>query len=153
MGSIKLFFIRHGFSIANYASKKKGIIGKIGNTFTLDPPLSDMGVKDLKTYRNVITKDITPDYVFSSSLLRAIQTAQLLFPEHVVNVAPYIGEHGFGLSSVPSRPSIQLQKLKPDMVKYLYLGKGDSLDILFSNRKQKYRTQYRQNGTIRVLYL
>jgi len=137
---IKLFFIRHGFSCANYKSLQ-GIFDLVCNSFRLDPHLADIGIKDLERYRKIIRKDINPDYVFSSSLLRALETAQILFPESTVNVAPYIGEHGISLGSIPSKPSEQLRYLNPDKVKYLYLGKEDrinTLDTLFKNRKPKY---------------
>ena len=137
---IKLFFIRHGFSCANYKSLQS-IFELVCNSFRLDPHLADIGIKDLERYRNIIRKDINPDYVFSSSLLRAIHTAQILFPESTVNVAPYIGEHGISLGSIPSKPSEQLRYLNPDKVKYLYLGKEhriNTLDTLFKNRKPRY---------------
>jgi broad specificity phosphatase PhoE len=137
---IKLFFIRHAFSCANYKSLKSNIESLL-NSFRLDPHLADIGIRDLQRYRNTIRKDINPDYVFSSGLLRAIQTAQILFPESTVNVAPYIGEHGISLGSTPSKPSEQLRYLNPNKVKYLYLGKQDrnnNLDRLFKNRKPRY---------------
>jgi len=149
---IKLFFIRHAFSCANYKSLQ-GIFELLCNTFRTDPKLADIGIRDLENYRSRVRKEVNPDYVFSSSLLRAIQTAQILFPEATVNVAPYIGEHGIGLSSVPKPPSEQLRYLNPDKVKYLYLGRDVvghegrdvvghehvSLDKSFKNRKDKYR--------------
>lgn len=137
---IKLFFIRHAFSCANYKSLQS-TIGPVLNSFRLDPHLADIGIQDLESYRKGVRKEINPDYVFSSSLLRAIQTAQILFPESTVNVSPYIGEHGVGLGSRPSKPSDQLRYLNRDKVKYLYLGKEDelnSLDRLFKNRRPRY---------------
>lgn len=135
---IRLFFIRHGFSCANYKSLE-GLFQKVCNSFRTDPQLADIGIRDLERYRSIVN----PDYVFSSSLLRAIQTAQILFPEATVNVAPYIGEHGIGWSSVPRPPSEQLRYLNPDKVKYLYLGddreRKEVLDDAFRRRKDKYR--------------
>jgi hypothetical protein len=142
---IKLFFIRHAFSCANYKSLE-GLFQKLCNCFRTDPQLADIGIRDLELYRTTVRKDVNPDYVFSSSLLRAIQTAQILFPEAIVNVAPYIGEHGIGWSSVPRPPSEQLRYLNPEKVKYLYLGREvakdeskELLDYAFQSRKDKYR--------------
>lgn len=137
-GHVKLFFIRHGFSCANYYKHKNLAMGIIYSSITLDPHLTDIGIEDLEKHRNQITQNINPHYVFSSGLLRAIQTAQILFPESVVNVAPHLLEHGYRKANFPSKPSVQLKYLDVNKIKYLYLGRGNNLDKLFQNRKKKY---------------
>jgi broad specificity phosphatase PhoE len=113
-------------------------MGILYSTVTLDPRLTNIGIEDLKLHRNLITENINPDYIFSSGLLRAIQTAQILFPNSVINVAPHLLEHGFRKANFPSQPSLQLKHLNQDKVKYKYLGKGNNLDKLFQNRKRQY---------------
>jgi broad specificity phosphatase PhoE len=138
MSDIKLFFIRHAFSCGNYKNTKS-IFGYISNLFVSDPHLSDLGKDQITSHKHYISNIIKPHYVISSSLLRAIQTAQGLFPEFTVHVSPYISETGFGLSNAPVKPSDQSKYLDdPSKVKYLYLGKGDDLDKLYSARKSKY---------------
>lgn len=138
MGDIKLFFIRHAFSCGNYKNTKS-IFGYISNLFVSDPHLSDLGKDQLRSHKQLISEYIKPHYVLSSSLLRAIQTAQGLFPEFTVNVSPYISETGIGLSNTPLKPSEQAKHLEdPDKVKYKYLGKEGDLDKLFLDKKSKY---------------
>jgi len=129
---VKLFFIRHGLSCSQYGRGKKK------NWHLQDPFLSDIGIEALKNYQNVIVENgIKPDYVFSSNLLRAMQTAQILFPDKMVNISPYIGEMSpHGLENVPTAPSRQLKYLKGDKVRYLYLEGIDDLDELFNNRDE-----------------
>jgi len=135
---VKLFFIRHGLSCSNYGREH------VRDWELSDPFLSDVGIGDLEGYRKVIHQNhIRPDYVFSSSLLRAIQTAQILFPDKVVNVSPHINEtHTVELpENEPSKPSRQLKYLNHEHVKYLYLGSGaEDLDTLFHNRNKHYDT-------------
>lgn len=133
---VKLFFIRHGLSCSNYGREH-------GRDWELaDPFLAETGIRDLEEYGKVIAKNnIKPEYVFSSSLLRAIQTAQILFRQHVVNVSPYINEtfkHEL-VENEPTPPSRQLKHIKRENVRYLYLGSGaEDLDTLFNNRKKEY---------------
>lgn len=135
---VKLFFIRHGLSCSNYGREHNR------DWELADPFLSDIGIEELQGYRYVLyTNRIRPDYVFSSSLLRAIQTAQILFPDKVVNVSPYISETHTADSTEnePTLPSRQLKYLKRENVRYLYLGSGaEDLDTLFNNRKPDYDT-------------
>lgn len=131
---VKLFFIRHGLSCSQYGRTNKK------DWKLRDPFLSDIGIEDLQNYKKVILQNnIRPDYVFSSSLLRAIQTAQILFPEKVVNISPYIGEMSpHGEENVPTAPSRQLKYLKPEKARYLYLEGIDELDDLFNNRTKDF---------------
>ena len=137
---IKLFFIRHGFSCANYHKRKKSLIKH--HIFIRDPKLTNVGIDDLTNYKSKIDKLIpNPTYVLSSNLLRSIQTARLLFPEKNVIVSPYIGETGFGLDNKPSAPSNQLRYVSN--VNYKYLDESgeksvSELDRLFKNRSKDY---------------
>jgi broad specificity phosphatase PhoE len=145
---INLYFIRHGYSCANYKKDlAKSILDKIINIFSKprDPQLTDKGIIDLKKHRQKVKKIIPkPDYVFSSYLLRAIQTANYLFPKRKIRVLPYIGEIGYGVDNKPNRPSIQYNFLKGKKVIYSYLGEKnykrsknrlDKLDYLFDSYK------------------
>ena len=92
---VKILFIRHGFSCANSLQKYSPISGSLKRLLYTDPPLTLRGVKDIIQVRKHIPKDFqNPDAVFSSVLIRAIQTAHFLFPNKIVNVAPFIKELG-----------------------------------------------------------
>jgi broad specificity phosphatase PhoE len=154
---INLYFVRHGYSCANYKKDiAKNILQKIKFLFSKpkDPHLSDKGIKDLKIYKEKVDNKIPkPDLIFSSYLLRAMQTASYLFPKRTIRVAPYIGEIGYGKDNIPNKPSIQYREFNIErhknrsIVVYPYLGeKGfeknknkrlNHLDDLFKKTKIK----------------
>jgi broad specificity phosphatase PhoE len=137
-GHIKLFFIRHAFSCANFSHRKSPLL----HTLIHDPKLASAGIEDIQAYRKQFAS-IKPEYVFSSNLLRAIQTAEFLFPNNKIYVSPYIGESGLGRDNKPSKPTTQRKNIKDsNNVVYAYLGEGsgirlsgEELDKRFEARK------------------
>jgi len=111
--TIAVLFIRHGFSCANY-KKQKGFFSNISKAFSYDPPLTNHAIRDILETRDKIKskieRDFEPDIVLSSTLLRAQQTANFLFPGQAIYVAPYIKELGSTLDNVANEPYIQKQK-------------------------------------------
>ena len=91
---VDIFLIRHGYSIANRdttdnPTKIKGLVGK---TYECDPSLTKTGVEQSKDASRMI-HDLKPEYIFTSVLCRAQQTALFMFPtEQKVIVAPYLKE-------------------------------------------------------------
>lgn len=78
-----IYLIRHMQSEANV----KGIAGG-------DYPLTDKGVQDAKLLRKKIR--LKPDIIISSPLIRAQQTARILFPEKEIIVDDIFREIHFG---------------------------------------------------------
>lgn len=69
---MKLYLVRHGQSEAN----RKKIHGGC-----LDVPLTEQGKADAKSARNLL-QDISFEKVYTSDLIRAIQTADIALPEY-----------------------------------------------------------------------
>lgn len=93
---MEVYLIRHGYSIANRSTtdpnmlqKAKGLLGK---TLEPDPSLTRTGIEQCKLASKKV-QDIQPDFIFTSVLCRAQQTALFMFPsEGKVIVAPYLKE-------------------------------------------------------------
>jgi len=152
-GGIRLFVIRHGFSCSNYFKRKykyknsaKDLIYGAYATIR-DPEVSNRGLQDLKDarLRLNIPKGVFegPNLVLSSTLLRAMETAKVLFPEYKIHSVPYIGETGGIIATpdnTPSKPSDQI-KIMEDLSKevspnkterpviYSYLGDTGSMPV------------------------
>lgn len=88
---MKLFFMRHGQSTYNMENKFTG---------WLDPPLSELGKKQSKE----IAKELSQyniDIVYSSTLLRAKQTAEIIINNHPnipknIILDPLLNERNYG---------------------------------------------------------
>lgn len=89
MKTFKLHLIRHGLTRGNLDGLYVG-----GGT---DLPLCDEGLQDLAVLKNRFTYP-APDTVFTSPLARAVETADLLFPEATHRlVVPQLREANFGV--------------------------------------------------------
>lgn len=97
---IELYLIRHGYSIANRSTTSdeekwlKSVIktGYIEKIYESDPSLTRTGIEQSKDASNHV-RDFRPNYIFTSVLCRAQQTALFMFPtEQEVVVAPYLKE-------------------------------------------------------------
>lgn len=91
-GSLTVFWTRHAMSCANVL-KELGEKGKRSN-YALNSSLADIGIEQCMQFRDTINKEIrsTLDFVGASALLRAQQTAALLYNPEIVYVLPYISE-------------------------------------------------------------
>lgn len=109
---VEIYFIRHGFSCAN-AKKAYGLFHqKISRFKEYDPQLTSYAQEQIRRLQPQLSKQgFSPDIVFSSVLLRAIQTAHNLFPYNNVYVAPYIKELGFTYDNTPIIPEEQMVKI------------------------------------------
>lgn len=147
--NIELYFIRHGFSCANYykrVSKAEKNMFSLNKLYALikDPVVTESGLKALRSInvQNIIGDK--PLFILSSPLIRAIQTATTLFPNDKIYVAPYIGEKAgsnfsIGRDNTPDPPGIQLQKLKKKNIIYSYIDgtPQDTIDQLNQKFKNK----------------
>lgn len=131
---INIYMFRHGLSKTQTLQMKKGLLGKILHLFVKDPCLENEGIRnsmqsgkkicDLMThhkpcsttFENYVNLDENSvptnfDYVFSSTLLRAIETSCCMFQQKKIYVVPYISEIMGGLNIIPDEPRVQMQKI------------------------------------------
>lgn len=107
--TVRAFWIRHGLSCANIVSEFAPLMtGKFLQYFYADPSLTDCAVKHARAFgprfQTAIRKDVEwnqPLPVFSSVLVRSIETALHNFPGHNVYPIPYIAELGTTSDNMP----------------------------------------------------
>lgn len=106
--TVRMVFIRHGFSCANF-QKESGFFGNMAKAFKYDPPLTNHAIRDIVNRRGEIQRsiEVKPDLVLASTLLRAQQTAQFIYPDRPIYVAPFIKEVGSTLDNVANKPVVQ----------------------------------------------
>lgn len=115
---INITYVRHGFSCSNLASSLRDFT-KTKTEYTEDPALTLHGIdKTLKIrseFKHALReKKLYPNVICSSELLRAIETALLLFKDEIVlhkksvNVIPYARETGNHISNLVIDRDIQL---------------------------------------------
>lgn len=92
---IRLLLVRHGLSCANILSEYGGAWKLVEHKNYPDPLLSDCGVSQSIAAAEILAKE-NVDYVASSFMLRAIETAWLQFKKPV-HVIPHIGEEAHGV--------------------------------------------------------
>lgn len=139
------YFIRHGVSVGNII-KAMGIIkwdspfrSNIIEKIVANASLAEIGIKHtLEVKKKVIDKSILQNniIVFCSPMLRAIQTALILFPNSIIYVLPYIGEkvkkfYSSAAKSENTHDTQQITKKKINISKD-YLSK--QYGILFDNQ-------------------
>ena len=97
MKSYQIHFIRHGSTIEDDKGKYIGIT---------DVPLSGKGISDLKKYDELYIYPGTP-IVYSSPLLRCVQTCNVLYPKIQPTIIADLAECSFG--DWEGKTAIQLQ--------------------------------------------
>eukprot|EP00929_Paragymnodinium_shiwhaense_P003255 TRINITY_DN103699_c0_g1_i1.p1 TRINITY_DN103699_c0_g1~~TRINITY_DN103699_c0_g1_i1.p1 ORF type:complete len:505 (+),score=88.65 TRINITY_DN103699_c0_g1_i1:120-1634(+) len=105
---VRIAWMRHGFSCANLA---KATWGKIKlHLFFRDPLLTNWSVavaktKGVEVRRSLAEMGETPHAVFSSHMIRAMETALYNFPGERVYPIPYIGENDWmGIRTSDNKP-------------------------------------------------
>lgn len=83
---MKIYLIRHGFTKGN---EEKRYVGET------DEPLSDLGREKLRE-KTQMYKDIHPDAILVSPMIRCMETAKLLFPGYEHVIVPEFQECRFG---------------------------------------------------------
>ena len=122
---VNVYFMRHGFSCANAASRYSTHFGSALTTlFKRDPPLTEWGASMNKSDRSLVRliNKIEPDIVICSPLLRAIETAYWSTRntkyKGKIYVVPFIGEIPNKLATNKPRTIItQKERLKSLSVK------------------------------------
>jgi hypothetical protein len=109
---VKIKFIRHSCSYGNVISHLGGIYS-ILHKFYNDPPLSQFGKNTCQEIsRKISLHDV--DFVFSSLLLRAIETGLYMFPDKKIYPIPFVMESSIGfdncVSSVQNHRNILTDK-------------------------------------------
>jgi len=119
---VRIQFIRHAFSCANMVQQfaKKGSLkrwgGSLGQHFLRDPMLSECGAVRSASAGEMLgnTAKAPPDFVLSSSMLRAMETAAYMFPGSTITPVPYISENrhiDWELDNLPLDVPSQLMQL------------------------------------------
>ena len=106
-----LYLIRHGLSCSNILGHTSQTL-RFLNILNKDPLLSNKGVEQsLKC--GIFLKQKLPkiDLVFSSPLIRAIETSLCIFPENIINVSPFICEENCSLENNPFSRKKQVKRL------------------------------------------
>jgi hypothetical protein len=86
--------MRHAESTSNVAERQGTLGAWLEVLRTADPPLSVHGRTQSMLLRNSLNE---PDFVFTSPLRRAIETAQLIWPHKEIHIAPFLIELGRSL--------------------------------------------------------
>ena len=105
------YMIRHGLSCGNIIYHPDINLVPL-NSFYRDPYLTEKGVEQSKKCKIYIKNKLPKmDIVLSSSLIRAIETALCMFPDNIVEVAPYICESVKTLENIPHDYKVQSKRL------------------------------------------
>jgi len=109
---MSVFIIRHAKSVANEE-----------NLYGTDKPLSPEG--EMQARRSGLKVLIKPDFIFTSTLTRAFQTAKLLYPDaQEIKCLSLFNEINFGeLEGKEINPIVDKQiTIKPELIKEWYHG-------------------------------
>jgi len=110
-------FIRHGFSCANAIEKSGNILEQYKRLFYVDPPLTNYALNKISPMKKKYNS-VKFDYILSSTMIRAEETALSLFPNKQILVVPYIKEINFGFDNViTDNPTEQLDKINKKLNK------------------------------------
>lgn len=82
---MKVFFVRHSESVAN----SKGILNGL-----IDYDLSQNGILQSENLREIF-KNEKFDVIYSSPLIRAHETAKIVFPQAQIRISEYLIERNF----------------------------------------------------------
>lgn len=111
---VNIYYIRHGYSCANIV-KTQNQNKKIArsHTFYKDPELSTIGIKHTQSAKEFIEDSkVKFDIIASSPLLRAIQTANILFKDQIIEDGLYIFPYVLEKSSPIRTPDNTVKFLK-----------------------------------------
>jgi len=170
----EVIFIRHGMSCANAVARHPSdaivkLLADIGKEFGgsgadavecayRDPPLTNLGMQnsmDAAPHFAALRPGL--DFVGSSAVLRAMQTARLMFPKRTVHVLPNIGEVDDGNAQSPMYAfcAEQTPQSRAAKTKYWKSTPGDfnqSLDWSYCSYKEKYDEDMKADRTARHFF-
>lgn len=113
--TIKTYWVRHGYSCANLLKRDERDKKKIDTL--CDPHLSNVGMARSVALGELVRKELrargakVSDLVFSSWMVRTIETALYMFPNARVAAIPYIAEVGKGPDNMPLNAKQKKEKL------------------------------------------
>tara|TARA_B100001996_G_C18554951_1_gene552366 strand:- start:174 stop:731 length:558 start_codon:yes stop_codon:yes gene_type:complete len=107
---MNVFFIRHGFSIAN--ATHYGIYPDVQSDL-YDCELTKTGIQKSIEIGRTFDKKI--DYIFCSTMTRAIQTAYFMFLGQPINIINHIKEINDNFLRQPIKKLRQIQKTCPNI--------------------------------------
>lgn len=112
--SFVVTIVRHGTSQANEKQHcGKNIFDKWSRWFLLDPPLSNRGIRNSRLYGATHEHKVENTFICCSTLIRAMMTALLMFPEHTIHVQPWVKEEGGTVDNMPNT-TFERQRLAID---------------------------------------
>lgn len=98
---MSIYLIRHGQSEFNAAHA----LDPLNDPMIFDAPLTELGVEQAKAVREQVV-DYRIKHVIASPLIRAIQTAMLIFgDDHPITINPHMRENLLSSCDVGSHPS------------------------------------------------
>jgi len=105
---LQMYFLRiERFEEAKYGRDRAGNIDLVA-----DPPLTNLAIIKTSKMRKNIHKNLPkPDVILSSILLESIQTANIIYPNRTVCIAPFLKEIGSNIRHCPRTPCEQAQIL------------------------------------------
>ena len=108
-----MFLIRHGLSCCNVLHHPDIKYMTPLNIIHQDPYLTLKGIEQSKR-AGIYLKDKIPkiDFVFSSSLIRSIETSMFMFPDNNIKIAPYICEIKPSLENRPYSMKNQYRRIE-----------------------------------------
>ena len=148
---MKLYVVRHGQTLANIEKIVSG---------DKETPLTIEGIKEAEALREVF-KDIKFDVVFSSPLLRAIDTARIISGK-TVRIDERITERDYGLNEgkqiIDTNPEelwdykLNTDKNEVEPVKDVLKRVQEFIDFLKENYKNKTVLVVTHSGISRAIY-
>jgi len=126
---VEVLFVRHGHACHNalsYHTDNIGPIktGKVKHAFYSDPPLTDCGLLNSEVNGHELRAalgDWNPQFVGSSSMVRAMETAIAMFPGHKVVPLPFIPEDALGAANSPKPLEEQKVLLPNDAINWHHM--------------------------------
>eukprot|EP00405_Crypthecodinium_cohnii_P014669 CAMPEP_0206454724 /NCGR_PEP_ID=MMETSP0324_2-20121206/21314_1 /ASSEMBLY_ACC=CAM_ASM_000836 /TAXON_ID=2866 /ORGANISM="Crypthecodinium cohnii, Strain Seligo" /LENGTH=377 /DNA_ID=CAMNT_0053925265 /DNA_START=237 /DNA_END=1370 /DNA_ORIENTATION=+ len=121
---VKVYWIRHGWSCANVMNNEyAGKVARARSWGYRDPPLTNLAIDRAKVYGEEILAAICQENnldkaecekipLFSSTMIRAIETALWNFPKMKVRPIPFIAELGMSFDNKPLSDKEQWEKLQ-----------------------------------------
>lgn len=145
---ILIIFCRHGYSTANYVNDKHNSIENyVIDTHEIDATLTTSGLEhSLSLYQKYIDKEINPDYIFTSILVRTQITAICQFRKKIYvvpflkeinSVHDYLNKYSENLPLIsPEEQQIRrlqsINFLKPE-IDYKFINKYEDYHLLSGN--------------------
>jgi broad specificity phosphatase PhoE len=83
--NVQLIIIRHGKTTYNLEGKRQGLS---------DTPLCEIGIQEAQELKNRVPQNA--DIVMSSPLIRAKQTAEIIYPNYQMIIEPLLTTYDFG---------------------------------------------------------